>query len=78
MDIESDAYWFGVGGANTDHGEWMLNLSGDVDFDDTVFGHLEDGTWTAQQAQWIWQYSDGYRVTLKATTLKTADARTMV
>lgn len=62
MNIDEHATWYGLGGASTNAklGDWELNLQGDVDFDDTVFGHLNDGTWTADQAQWAWQYTDGY------------------
>jgi len=68
MDIESHATWYQfLLTAQNGHGNWWINLTGDVDWDDTVFGHLNDGTWTAPQAKWAWQYTDGYRVTMKTT-----------
>ena len=55
-------------------GNWAamtFTLSGDMDYDNYVFGKLNALYWTSEQADNAWNYTDGYAFTLSAvaTTL---------
>lgn len=51
--------------------EMQLTGAGEDGFDDAVFKKLAAGTWTAQQAEDVWTYTDGYSVDVKVTVAGT-------
>jgi len=45
-------------------GEFYLTLTGTADFDKYVFDKLANGELTGVQASALWEYTDGYKLTL--------------
>jgi len=52
-----------------------LGLSGTDDWDKTIFDLIDSGDYTAAQGQWLWDYSDGWKATLAATSTSATPAR---
>lgn len=55
--------------AKTQWDAWYLTLQGESDFDQYVFNKLETGQLTSTQADYLWQYTDGYKIVLESRAI---------
>jgi len=53
--------------AQTNWGKFYMTLSGNADFDDYVFDQLRIDYFTPTQAAYLWEYTDGYKMTIEST-----------
>jgi len=61
--------------AQTNWGKFYMTLSGNADFDEHVWSLLGTDYLTPNQAAYLWDYTDGYRMTIESTiTLATANS----
>jgi hypothetical protein len=51
----------------TRYSQMYITLAGEADFDEYVYNKLESGELTADQATYLWDYTDGYKMTITST-----------
>jgi hypothetical protein len=57
-----------------DYSAMTLTMAGTPDWDTYIFDMVDAGTFTNAQAQWLWDYSDGWTAKLDATSTSATPA----